>query len=76
MLRIGLNLLATLILVGCQASQSPGFPTSKDIRVNIQAEGDVRLEIHYHQSTDAELGGGNISSPKLDNKLDVKLPGL
>ncbi len=70
MYRIGLTLLAAL-LIGCQASQSPAGATTKDIRVHIQAEGDVRLEIHYNQATTVELGGGNVSSPKQDNKLEI-----
>lgn len=70
MCRIGLTLLAAL-LGGCQASQSPAIPTSKDITVTVYAEGDVRVEIHYDQETVVELGGGNVSSPKQDNKLEL-----
>jgi len=70
MLRIGLTLLAAL-LGGCQASQSPALPTSKDITVTIHAEGDVRVDIDYDQETAVELGGGNVSSPKQDNKLEI-----
>ena len=73
MLRIGIFTGLVAILAGCQASQSPAVIPSKDVIVEIHAGGDVRVEIHYSQSTDVELGGGNVSSPKQDHRLEIPI---
>ena len=71
-------LVALLVLViaspGCQSSQSPQAPTDKRVIVQIEGSENIKVEIHYHQTTTVDVGGGNSSDQTMDNKGEVKIP--
>ena len=71
-----LLLVALVSLVGCQLpkSQSPNLPTDKRVIVQIEGSKNVTVIIHYHQTTTAELGGGNSTSTELKQSGELKFP--